>query len=174
MGRTQDKYYDTVSFYLIRKENNHSKVIPCTKETRLGQMANYNPVKNSYFALWSEYQELKSPAAVINVMHQILEYYFIQLCGYEGESLPNLILKDRAEKFFHKNEDGSLDTSEYNLAESLLFRLTAAPSVISDSHFLEDETDVPRYQDIFERIFRAMDQQQHYDMMMESVNWNNH
>lgn len=171
-GRSVADYYDTTSFFLVRKENSRSECKRCVRPCSAGQHENYNPVKNSYFTLWSEYRELRSPSALINVMHQILEYYFVQLCGYDGEKLINTILKEREDKFFNRLSDGTLDTSEYNLAEAFISKITTPPSVIAEEHFIEDESDLERYRDIFERIFRAMDQQQHFDMMMESVNWN--
>lgn len=172
IGKTASDLYEKVSFFLVKKQRGISECIRCVKNVAVGQSQNYNPVKNSYYALWSEYTQLESPVALVNVMHQILEYYFIQLCGYDGESLPDIILKEREEKFFKRLSDGTLDTSEYNLAESMLYRLTSSPSVIAEGHYIEDENDVEIYKDIFERIFRAMDQDQHYDMMVESVHWN--
>lgn len=103
---------------------------------------------------------------------QVNPRYFVQLCGYDEEKLLNTILKEREDTFFNRLSDGTLDTSEYNLAEAFISRITTPPSVIAEEHFVEDESDLERYRDIFERIFRAMDQQQHFDMMMESVKWN--
>ena len=48
---------------------------------------NDNPIQNSYAALWDEYKELKTANIVKNVIRHILEYYFIQICGYEGNDL---------------------------------------------------------------------------------------
>ncbi len=173
MGRESRKYFNTTSFYLVRKENNKSNIITCTRAANeTGQIENYNPVKNSYYALWHEYNELSSAVSIINVMYQILEYYFIQLCGYDGETLSDIILKKHPEKFF-KTFPGTdtFDTSEYNLAEALIHRITSSPSVIAEGHFIEDENDIELYRDIFERIFKAMDQEQHYNMIMESSHW---
>ena len=51
------------------------------------QMRNVNPVKSSYAALWEEYHECQKPITLMNVTRKILEYYFLQLCGYDGAEL---------------------------------------------------------------------------------------
>ena len=51
------------------------------KEKAAEQM-NYNPVQNSYAALWMEYVEVKSSLTLKNVIRRILEYYFIIVCNY--------------------------------------------------------------------------------------------
>ncbi len=63
------------------------------------------------------------------------------------------------------------EDTERELANSLISRITANPTAIAEGVLIEDESDVAHYKDIFERIFRAMDQQPHFDMMIESVNW---
>lgn len=54
---------------------------------------NYDPVQGSYHALWREYELLDSPIPLMNVMHRILEHYFIQLCGYDSAAMSTKVLE---------------------------------------------------------------------------------
>lgn len=54
---------------------------------------NYDPVQGSYHALWREYELLDSPISLMNVMHRILEHYFIQLCGYDSAAMSTKVLE---------------------------------------------------------------------------------
>ena len=125
---------------------------------------NVNPVKNSYAALWDEYKEVKSGVPLMNVIHQILEYYFVQLCGYPGTHLRDTILNKKN----FQNPDGSEDTERYQLAEAMLSYISASTIGMSDGlHFVDDCVDPDECRKMFENIFRWMNQGQHYDKMME-------
>ena len=78
--------YDYASFYLIRKVDTKSCIKLCddVNPNEPTERMNINSVKNSYAALWDEYKEVKSAVPLMNVIRRILEYYFLQLCGYEG------------------------------------------------------------------------------------------
>lgn len=52
----------------------------------------YNPVENSYHALWEEYKEIKSPIPLKNV-RKILNMYFLQLCSYSKKKCSKSIIK---------------------------------------------------------------------------------
>ncbi len=77
--------YEFVSFYLVRKIDNRSSVRLCDKHNPDEPTArmNINPVKNSYAALWEEYKEVSTAVPLMNAIRRILEYYFLQLCGYD-------------------------------------------------------------------------------------------
>ena len=76
--------YQFVNFYLITKVDNKSGIRICVKKNPdvLTEEINYNPVQNSYAALWEEYRDVTTPIPLMNVIRRILEYYFLQLCGY--------------------------------------------------------------------------------------------
>lgn len=85
----QAGYYNCASFYMIRKNDNISSIKLCTRQSKEkpSEDENYNPVQNSYAALWDELRDIQSTIPALNVMRRILEYYFLQLCGYEGRDI---------------------------------------------------------------------------------------
>lgn len=164
--------YCFVSFFLIEKIDNTSIVRLClrNKSDAPTILENYNPVLNSYAALWSEYREVNSDIPLINVVRRILEYYFLQLCGYEGTDLRNKILVENKDKFIVYQDDGSSDISKYQAASSLLsYIATSQTNVIADGlNYVSGSIGVDICRETFEMIFRLMGQGQHYEMMMES------
>lgn len=135
-----------------------SKEIPTEDE-------NYNPVQNSYAALWEELRDIQSTIPALNVMRRILEYYFLQLCGYEGSDLREIVLDEHRNKFIKQVEGEKPDMTDYQLASSLLAYINN-PNGISDGlNYVEDCEDVEAYKRVFEMVFDALDQSQHYKMM---------
>ena len=131
------------------------------------ELENYNPIQNSYAALWDEYRELKTVNTLTNVIRRILEYYFIQLCGYDGNDLVKIVLEDNKEKFIDYEEGKKPNYDRYHLASALLSYINESPAIISDGlNFVEDGTDIEQYKTVFKLIFEAMQQEQHYKMMM--------
>lgn len=163
------KNYEYVNFYLISKVDNHSMIRCCTKRNPdvLTEEINYNPVQNSYAALWEEYKELTGPIPLMNVIRRILEYYFLQLCGYEGANLRQRILIENKDKFITVGEDGREDYTQYQLAHAMLSYISANSVGINDGiNFVDDCIDGDQMKDTFHQVFVLMGQQQHYDMMM--------
>ncbi|MEG0897526.1 MAG: AAA family ATPase [Ruthenibacterium sp.] len=161
--------YEYVSFYLIRKLNAKSSikfsddVNPKIPTERI----NVNPVKNSYAALWDEYKDIKSAVPLMNVIRRILEYYFLQLCGYEGSALRKVILTDGKTNGYYKDKNGNDDDEKFQLASSMLAYINASAVGMNDGmDYIEECLDVAECRSIFEMIFDAMKQKQHYDMMM--------
>lgn len=165
--------YEYVSFYLIRKLDSKSSikfsddVNPKVPTERM----NVNPVKNSYAALWDEYKEVKSSVPLMNVIRRILEYYFLQLCGYEGATLRQAILvRGKAEGKF-KDVNGNDDEEKFQLASAMLAYINAGSIGMNDGlDFIEECLNAAECRNIFEMIFAAMNQKQHYDMMMGAGN----
>ena len=166
----QARRYNFVSFFLVEKMDNSSSVRLCTRKKSDAPtvLENYNPVLNSYAALWSEYKEVNSEIPLVNVVRRILEYYFLQLCGYEGTDLRNRILVDNREKFIELLEDGTSDTTRYQIASSLLSYIASSEiNVISDGlNYVSGSIGVDQCRETFEMIFQLMGQGQHYEMMM--------
>lgn len=133
------------------------------------QRMNVNPVKNSYAALWDEYREVKSAVPLMNVIRRILEYYFLQLCGYEGTTLRHVILvQGKAEGRF-KDVDGNIDEERFQLASAMLSYINASSIGMNDGmDFVEECLNADECRRVFEMIFEAMNQKQHYEMMLEN------
>lgn len=162
-------YYKCTSFYMIRKNDNISTVKLCKRQSKEApsEEENYNPVQNSYAALWDELRDIRTTIPALNVMRRILEYYFLQLCGYEGSNLREIVLerKENREKFIKTVEGQQPDMTDYRLASSLLAYINN-PNGISDGlNYVEDCDDVDAYKRVFERIFEVLSQSQHYKMM---------
>lgn len=163
----QVSYYNCTSFYMIRKNDNISTIKLCKRQSKEipTEDENYNPVQNSYAALWDELRDIQSTIPALNVMRRILEYYFLQLCGYEGSDLREIVLDEHRSKFIKQAEGERPDMTDYQLASSLLAYINN-PNGISDGlNYVEDCEDVEAYKRVFKMIFDALDQSQHYKMM---------
>ncbi|MCM1362329.1 MAG: AAA family ATPase [Clostridiales bacterium] len=165
--------YHCVNFYLIKKENNVSTITPCTKKDAFGRTPmieqNYTPVYNAYKTLWKEYKEAVSPIVLKQVIRQILEYYFIQICGYKGEQLSDLLKKEQV-LFITQNPDGTENRDLLHAADSLMHYVGANIHGLSDGYdYIDDTADMDSIRETFKQIFTAMKQPQHFDMMMQSV-----
>ena len=160
-------YYNCTSFYMIRKSDNISTIKLCKRQSKdvPTEEENYNPVQNSYAALWDELRDIKSTIPALNVMRRILEYYFLQLCGYEGSDLREIVLDEHRNEFIKQVEGEKPDMTDYQLASSLLAYINN-PNGISDGlNYVEDCEDVDAYKRVFRMIFEALGQSQHYKMM---------
>jgi len=163
------KHYRGASFYVIEKADNNSNIRLCVrrKESPATEWENYNPVQNSYAALWSEFKEVRSPIPVLNVIRRILEYYFLQLCGYDGASLRTTLLEKNKDKFIKQLENGQQDYSQYHAVAAMLSYISTSTTSITDGlDHIDDCMDVELCKETFEKVFRLMEQGQHYDMMM--------
>ena len=159
--------YSCVNFYKINKFNNQSTVRLCVRpsQTEAGEQENYNPVKNAYAALWSEYQELNSEIPLMNVIHRILDFYFLDMCGKDGMNIREEILVKERDKFVRLDEDGKEDRTLFHLADSMLQYMGAG--VEGDMNYVSDGCEANQIRYTFEMIFRQLGQGPHYDMMME-------
>lgn len=163
------KCFEYVNFYLISKVDNKSSIKCCTRPNSavMTECENYNPVQNSYAALWEEYKTVNSLIPLMNVIRRILEYYFLQLCGYEGATLRNVILTEHKKEFIIIDENGKEDYTRYQMAHAMLSYISANSVGINDGiNFVDDCVDVEQTKETFRLIFKWMEQQQHYDMMM--------
>ena len=163
--------YEYVSFYLIRKLDSKStiKLSDDVNPKIPTERMNVNPVKNSYAALWDEYKEVKSAVPLMNVIRRILEYYFLQLCGYEGATLRKVILIEGKANGYYKDENGNDDEEKYQLAAAMLAYINASSVGMNDGmDYVEECLNATECRSIFKMIFDAMKQKQHYDMMMDT------
>lgn len=164
-------HYKSTSFFVIRKVDNKSTIVPCVRPSRIaGEEENYNPVQNSYAAMWEElkklYKEDRASIAIKNVSRRIIDQYFLQLCGFEGADIRRIVLEENKEAFITEVEGGKPNYEKYHLASALL-HYVSSPSGIGDEMFIDDEcVDSETHRTVFQLIFKAMHQDQHYNMMM--------
>ena len=172
----QVQRYKSVSFFIIRKSDNISSITPCIRRNSMipTEHENYNPVQNSYAALWDELKEVSSPITAMTVIRRILEYYFLQLCGYEGADIRKEVLEkeENRKKFIDQTESGQPDYTRYHLASSMLSYINNSTGITDGLNFVEDCMDAEQYKTVLRIIFEAMHQEQHYNMMMGISNRN--
>ena len=164
----QARRYKSVSFFVIHKSDNVSSVKLCERQSATvpTEKENYNPVQNSYAALWDEFKELNSTIPVLNVIRRILEYYFLQLCGYEGTDIRKIVLEDNKDKFVTQVEGGKPDYERYHLASAMLSYINNPHGISDGLNYVEDCEDAEQYKAVFKLIFESLHQEQHYNMMM--------
>lgn len=165
------KYYHCVNFYLIQKKRNVSTIKLCVKQDINSDTPaiekNYTPVRDAYAALWKEYKEATSSTVIMRTARQILEYYFIQISGYEGQTLTDRIMK-RKDEFLEIAPDGTENREKQHLLNALLRYIGAENQRFNDGlDYVEDTESVEQIRHTFKLIFDVMEQSQHYDMMME-------
>lgn len=161
------KQHHAVIFYLIKKNDNVSKITHCFKEDELGIKYNYSPVQNSYAALWREYKEVKSAVALKRVMRHILEHYFIQVSGFQEQDLHGRIFADDS---IFNDANGIRDTALVNSVNMLLQYVGSDQQGFNAGFdYVDDTEDIAALKATFKKIFEAMGQDQHYRMMMENV-----
>ena len=160
--------YEYVSFYLVKKTANKStvKLYDTVNPDCPTERINVNPVKNSYAALWEEYKDASTGIPLMNTIRRILEYYFLQLCGYEGSHLRRRILEEN-KAAFTVDEFGNEDYTKYDLASAMLSYIDANSTGINDGmYYVDDNMDTHLCREIFKMVFDMMEQSQHYNMMM--------
>ncbi len=165
------RHYRYTSFYKINKKNNVSTIELCVEEAKKvsDKDKNYNPVQNSYSALWAEYSTLTSTIPLMNVMRRILEYYFLQLCGYEGHDLTRKVLEEHKDRFITPIEGAAPDMTRFHLAKSMLAYMHSSDTYNDGLNFVDESMDCDQYRDVFKTIFEVLDQSQHYDRMMNET-----
>ncbi|NLB05161.1 MAG: hypothetical protein GX839_06780, partial [Fastidiosipila sp.] len=63
--------------------------------------------------------------------------------------------------------EGLPDYTKYHLATAMLSYINANSVGFSDGlNYVDDCTDITLYKDVFKLIFEALEQEQHYKMMM--------
>ena len=115
---------------------------------------------------WKEYKEAKSATVIMRTARQILEYYFIQISGYEGQTLTDRIMK-RKDEFLEIRPDWTENREKQHLLNALLRYIGAENQRFNDGlDYVEDAEYIDQIRYTFKLIFDVMEQNQHYDMMM--------
>ena len=99
-------------------------------------------------------------------MRRILDYYFLQLCGYNGQDIREFVLEKHKSKFINNVEGQKPDMTKYELASSMLAYINNPHGITDGLNYVEETDDVEPYKEVFHLIFEALDQEQHYKMMM--------
>lgn len=163
--------YECVSVYEIRKQaNNHSSIEKCEQDSpRVGDgKINRNPVVNTYEALWKEYRTSEDSVALMNVTRRILEYYFLQMCGYSNGNIRSDLLETHRPDFETRNPDGSVDHTKYDVVEAMISVLDVGALAFNDGlYFDASAVDPALLKDAFKQVFDVLNQMQHYKMMMQ-------
>jgi len=166
---SQSRRYNCVSFFVVNKASNSSSVKLCVRDSQKvpTEKENFNPVQNSYAALWSEFREVDTVIPAMNVIRRILEYYFMQLCGYDGVNIRKQVLDEHKDNFVETPAEGLPDYTKYHLASAMLSYINASSVGFSDGlNYVDDCADIELYRTVFKLIFEALEQEQHYNMMM--------
>ena len=163
--------YECVSVFEIRKrENNHSVIEKCEQDSpRVGDgKINRNPVVNTYEALWKEYRTSEDPVALMNVSRRILEYYFLQMCGYSNGNIRSDLMEKHRSDFETHRPDGSVDHTRYDIVDAMVSVLDVGALAFNDGlYFDASSVDPALLKDAFRQVFYVLNQMQHYKMMMQ-------
>ena len=161
---------ECVAVFEIRKlDGNRSIIDECTCEDERagGGKINYSPVKNTYDALWEEYRIATDSTSLLNVTRRILEYYYLQICGYSGDNLRADLLERNKTDFEVIQPDGNVDKADYNIAVAMIAVMNIGARGFNDGLYFDVSAIAPaQIRTVFEKIFVATKQKQHYDMMM--------
>lgn len=163
--------YECVSVYEIKKQaNNHSVIEKCEQDSpRVGDgKINRNPVVNTYEALWKEYRTSEDSVALMNVSRRILEYYFLQMCGYSNGNIRSVLMEAHRPDFETVRPDGSIDHTRYDIVDAMISVLDVGALSFNDGlYFDASSVDPILLKDAFRQVFDVLDQMQHYKMMMQ-------
>ena len=100
-------------------------------------------------------------------MRHILDYYFLQISGFDGQVLRERIFKD--ETVFN-DADGNRDEELVQSTNALLQYVGSDTQGFNAGFdYVEDTEDIQSLKSTFEKLFEIMGQDQHYRMMMETV-----
>lgn len=165
----QTSRFHCVSFFMVNKASNNSSIRLCVRQSIKAptEQENFNPVQNSYAALWSEYREVDTMIPLMNVIRRILEYYFMQLCGYDDKNIRKRVLEEHKDRFAEVPAEGLPDYTRYHLATAMLSYIGANSVGFSDGlNYVDDCASINHYRVVFKLIFEVLEQEQHYKMMM--------
>ena len=162
--------YECASFFEIKKKDgNRSTIEPCTeKSTEVGRrIINRNPVRSHYDSLWADLKTEDDPETLMMIIRQILEYYFIQMCGYKTGNLRRDLIDRNESRFVQRLDDGSTDRTDYVLASAMISLLDSGANGFNDGlYFNCSSADPDNMRSVFHRIFKLQGQEQHYYMML--------
>lgn len=154
--------YECTTIFEIKKDtNNKTTIEECEDEDEYAGNRKIlrSPVRNNYDMLWREYcLNTDDPETLMIVIRQILEYYFVQMVGYQNSNLRTELLD--------KNKDEWKDKDERTAASAMISMLNIGATGFNDGLYYDPSAaDVAQLKSVFERIFRVMNQESHFNMM---------
>lgn len=161
--------YKVVSYYLLSKPSNNISIIKyCIQDNPniVDEKRNYNPVPSKYAVLWKDYKAADKVRPLRNLMWQILDFYFIELLQGNGEDLRNRVLVVNRDNFIEYLPNGTEDASKLVMATKMLAYMGSTAHESDEEFYASDDADIAEYRKTFEMVFTAMEQDQHYRMMM--------
>lgn len=166
---TQKDRQEFVNIYYVTKKSNKSAVKLCVRNSQKAGVSieeNYSPVMNPYETMWTEFQNADNPVVIISSIRRIMQYYFFQTCGYKRNALFDKIESNK-DTLITVEPDGSVDDSKYILAKAMLEHVTSNYDGLIDSEFYDEHAhDGNALKSIFKLLFTALEQEQHYNLMM--------
>ena len=142
-GRTQE--IGNVNYWIVRKDNGVSTIMPYGMK---------NPISTAYELLWQELRDNENLTRITiqNTMRRIIENYFGMLGKEKDDSLVNC---------FTEPEDKMI-------ARSLIAWINDGSHSIPDDLYIDSYTDaVPKYKEVFKKMFYKSGHKAHYNMMMK-------
>ena len=102
---------------------------------------------------------------MLNVIRRILDYYFIQLCGYPEKDIRAIILDEKKDEFVEEDENGRKDYLKLHLATAMLSYIGCSEGFVDGFNLVEDCNDAEQYKKVLEMIFDKLGQKQHFNHM---------
>ena len=163
-GYDDPRHYSYFSFFEVKKKNEISSIVPSLDE-RNGNLINKNPQKSYYTSLWDAYNEVDSSNALITLMRQILNAYFVQTCGKTEEEIQDELFVNQIGKFVI-----GTDTSKLELLKLIVAFIDTPSGIFQDDIYSTSSgLDLTECKDVFKTIFEALGQEQHYNQMMKTT-----
>ena len=104
----------------------------------------------------------------MNVSRRILEYYFLQMCGYSNGNIRSDLLETHRSDFETRLSDGSVDRTRYEVVDAMISALDVGALAFNDGlYFDASSVDPALLKDAFKQVFYVLNQMQHYKMMMQ-------
>lgn len=142
-GRTKEM--GEVNFWIVRKNNGVSTIMPYGMK---------NPISTAYELLWQELRDNENLTRITvqNTMRRIIENYFGMLGKGKDDSLINCFV----------------EPEEQMIARSLIAWINDGSHSIPDDLYIDSYTDaVPKYKEVFRKMFYKSGHEEHYKMMMK-------
>lgn len=145
-GKTKEM--GDVNYWIVRKDNGVSTIMPYGMK---------NPISTAYELLWQELRDNENLTRITiqNTMRRIIENYFGMLGNKKDDSLISCFV----------------EPEDRRIARSLIAWINDGSHSIPDDLYIDSYTDaVPKYKDVFRKIFCESGHEAHYNMMMKISN----
>jgi len=153
--------YECVNLYEIKKDaGNSSSVMLCVKDSGEtgGRKINFSPIRNGYDMLWEEYSTCSDPVQLMHVIRQIIEHFFLQTLGCQGDQLREELC-----------EHTGLNDSEQTVVAAMLNLVNTSASGFYDSLYFDASAVEPStLRLVFRKIFEITGQEKYYEKMVST------